>query len=320
MNYVLKSWKELDRAAWESLRAGYDGGTVYHSWEWAGLWPSAFPGMRAGFLLAVEAQEYEYGLPLVLKGRYPFLRIYSMPMGGYGGLLYRPHDGRRAEGGFTGMFKMLSRLRPCYLEIVDFEGRMDFLTRLGFVRHEACTHLVDLEEFGKLPRQRRKRGAVQAERRGLRIAPAADGRELEAAYELLQLRDRRYGQATKYPLHFYELIRQRLVPLGMASIDLAWEGRQVIGFMVSLVYRQNLIYWDGASHPDFLSRRPADALMQHLIDHGLESKCRWLNLGSSPPGARGLIRFKEQWGGRPRRYYIYRRANLLYKLWQRLKP
>lgn len=276
--------------------------------------------MRAGFALAVAGQRYHYGLPLVFKGRYPFLRIYSLPQGGYGGLLYRPQDGQRAEAGFAGLFAIIARLHPCFWEVVDFEGRMDFLSRLGFERHEAWTHIVDLEKFAGLSRQKQKRGAVQAQKRGLRISPPADVQELRAAYELLLLRDRRYGQATKYPLAFYELIRERLVPPNLARLDLARDSEdRIIGFMVSLVDGRNIIYWDGASHPDFLQLRPADALMQHVINWGIESGYRWLNLGGSPPGALGLIRFKEHWGGRPRRYYLYRRTNLLYKIWRWLR-
>ncbi|HBE72717.1 MAG TPA: hypothetical protein DDW31_01210 [candidate division Zixibacteria bacterium] len=313
VRFELLGPEKLDRDGWEALARESPGGTVYHTADWAGLWPAAFPHFRPVFAVGVEDGRYQAGLPAVVRGRFPFARIYSMPMGAYGGMLVRRGLVGRAEDYFEGLLRALDRLRPCLAEIVDFDGRQGFLSKYGFARREARTHVVDLEASRSLSRQKTKRGAVQSAKRGIVVRDLADEADLSDCHRLLRQRDRGYGQATKYPPGFLRQLWLGLAPRGLARIGLAVRDSRIIGFTADLAFGDTVTYWDGASDPGFRRLRPADALIQATIDWGLKLGCRRLNLGGSPPGADGLVRFKENWGGQARDYGVYTRQAWWYK-------
>jgi hypothetical protein len=52
---------------------------------------------------------------------------------------------------------------------------------------------------------------------------------------------------------------------------------------------------------------------QSLVWCQQHQKCLY-NLGGSPKGAEGLVHFKEQWGGKEKKYYIYEKTFPLGKL------
>lgn len=281
------------------------GASIYHTAEWAGLWPAAFPFYRAVFAVALQAGRYLAGMPAVIRGRFPLARAYSMPMGTYGGLLARPGLKGRTEDRFAGLMGALRTLKPCLIEVVDFEGRHAFLAKHGCVSRQARTHLVDLEAHRRLSKQKTKRGAVQSSKRGVVVRDLIDEADLAYCHRLLAERDRGFGQAVKYPLDFFQKLWRDLAPLGRARIGLAIIDSRIIGFTVDLAFGDTVIYWDGATESEYRNLRPADALIRATIDWGLGKGCRWLNLGGSPPGAEGLVRFKENWGGQERSYPVY---------------
>jgi len=307
MRYELLGPERLDRSEWEGLVRESPGASVYHTAEWAELWPAALSRSRAVFAVGSEDGRYLAGMPAVVRGRFPLARAYSMPMGTYGGMLLRRGAAGRAEDHFKGLAGALGVLKPCLSEVVDFEGRHGFLIKHGYARREARTHVVDLEAHRKLSRQKTKRGAVQSARRGVDVRDLADEGELAQCHRLLEERDRGYGQATRYRREFYSQMWRRLAPLGRARIGLAAADGRIIGFTADLMFGDTVTYWDGASAPAHRSLRPADALISATIEWGLANGCRWLNLGGSPPGAEGLVRFKESWGGEERSYGVYTR-------------
>jgi CelD/BcsL family acetyltransferase involved in cellulose biosynthesis len=295
----------LDRVEWESLLEGSPGASIYHTAEWAGLWPAAFPFFRTVFAVASQGGRYLAGMPAVVRGRFPLARIYSMPMGTYGGLLSRPGLEGRTEDRFAGLMGALRALRPCLTEVVDFEGRHAFLAKDGCVPRQARTHLVDLKAHQRLSKQKTKRGAVQSSKRGVVVRDMVDEADLARCHRLLAERDRGFGQAIKYPSAFFQKLWRDLAPLGRARIGLATIDSRIIGFTTDLAYGDTVTYWDGATMPEHRGLRPADALIRATIGWGLGKGCRWLNLGGSPPGADGLVRFKENWGGQERSYPVY---------------
>lgn len=297
--------EELDRGQWDSLLEESPGASIYHTAEWAGLWPAAFPFFRAVFAVASQAGRYLAGMPAVVRGRFPLARAYSMPMGTYGGLLARQGLAVRSEDHFAGLMGAIRALRPCLSEVVDFEGRHAFLAKHSFAQRQAKTQLVDLAAHRELSKQKTKRGAVQSAKRGVVVRDLIEEADLASCHRLLEERDRGYGQPGKYPLAFFQKLWRDLAPLGRARIGLATIDSRIIGFTADLAYGDTVTYWDGATMPEHRSLRPADALIRATIDWGLGKGCRWLNLGGSPPGADGLVRFKENWGGQERSYPVY---------------
>lgn len=320
MRYRLLNLDDLDRGQWESLLGESPGVSIFHTVEWSGLWPTAFPFFRTVFAVAEEKGRYLAGMPAVVRGRFPLARIYSMPMGTYGGLLVRSGLAIRAEDHFLGLMGALDKLRPCLVEIVDFERRQVFLSKHGFVQRQAKTHMVDLPAQRGLSKQKTKRGAVQSAQRGVAVRDLTNEADLAHCHRILIIRDQGYGQRTKYPLAFFQRLWRDLAPSGRARIGLAVFENTIIGFTVDLAYGDTVTYWDGATLPQFRHLRPADALIQATIEWGLRKNCRWLNLGGSPSGADGLVRFKEGWGGQERGYPVYTKQAWWFKTISGLRP
>ena len=87
-----------------------------------------------------------------------------------------------------------------------------------------------------------------------------------------------------------------------------------MAYQINFLFKDVLCYWDGASLPDFLTDRPNDALMGHSINWAKRNKLKFYNLGGSPEKAEGLIKFKEDWGGERKKYFIYEKTSTLGKI------
>jgi len=292
---------------------------VYHTADWAGLWEDSFAKFRARFIVCSDADGYLAGLPLALRGRRPLARAFSLPMGTYGGLIVRPGQEARARELAAAVEQEMGRLGPSLVELTDFSGSQHYLADMGYGVRTATTHIVELETHRTRPRSRMKRGAVQSAQRGLSVRDLGSEAELERCYRLLQERDREFGQATKYPIAFLRGIWQGMAARGLAQFRVAAAGQRIAGFMINLLSKQDIIYWDGASGREDSALRPADALYADAIGWGLANGYRRLNLGGSPPGAGGLVSFKERWGGKPYIYRIYSKKTWWYKSLERLR-
>lgn len=322
MGFELLYLADLDEQKWEELILNSPDSTFYHKSAWAKLWFSSFVYFTPLFLVySGDNGEYKAGFPFILSDKYRLKRVYSMPFGTYGGMILS--EGFQIEKVaelFEKMDKELRKLRVAGAEVIDFFDQQKRLDQFGYRAEKAYTHILDLSKYMYNPVHKTKRGAIQAEKRGVKVEPLSSVEKIRDCFNLVLERDKRHGlKRPKFPLGLYENIWNILksgqeLRWSMATVD-----EQTIAFQINFLFKDTIYYWEGASLSEALNLRPNDALFFDTIQWGIAQGYRYLNLGGSPENAEGLVRFKEAWGGEKREYLIYNKKKFWYRTLEKLK-
>lgn len=313
---------DLDEQKWEELLFNSPVSTFYHKSNWAKLWFSSFVYFTPLFLVySGENGEYKAGFPFILSDKYRLKRVYSMPFGTYGGMIFS--EGLQTEEVtkvYERMDEELRKLKLVSAEVIDFFGQQKKLDQFGFRAEKAYTHLLDLSKHMDDPVHKTKRGAIQAEKKGVKIEPLSSVEKIRDCYNLVLERDKRHGlKRSKFPVGLYENI-WNILKLGQ---ELRWSmataKEQIIAFQINFLYKDTIYYWEGASLSEASNLRPNDALFSDTIQWGISKGYKYLNLGGSPEKATGLVRFKEAWGGEKKEYFIYSKKKFWYRTLEKLK-
>jgi lipid II:glycine glycyltransferase (peptidoglycan interpeptide bridge formation enzyme) len=170
--------------------------------------------------------------------------------------------------------------------------------------------------FHALPHSVRSR-VRQAVEQGLKVTSVADPEGVRLFHALTVRALGRLGAQAK-PLSLYLGIFERLVPAGLARYDLVRHGEEAIGGSLHFIHRGVATNWLTVSDERHLRLRPNHLLIAHILRELCEAGVREYDFGASPPGAGGLVDFKQSWGTSPRRVIGLRRRSLLHRLlrWQ----
>jgi hypothetical protein len=313
---------DLDEQKWEELLLNSPFSTFYHKSDWAKLWFSSFVYFTPLFLVySGENGKYTAGFPFILSDKYRLKRVYSMPFGTYGGMVFS--EGFRMEQ-IAELYKKideeLRKLKVVSAEVIDFFGQPKSLSRYGYDPVKAYTHLLDLSKYMDNPVHKTKRGAIQAEKKGVKVVSLSSVEKIRDCYNLVLERDRRHGlKRSKFSLGLYENIWN----IFQSGKELRWSvvtvEEQIIAFQINFLFKDTIYYWEGASLSEALDLRPNDALFSDTIQWGITQGYKYLNLGGSPEKAEGLVRFKESWGGEKKEYLIYSKKKFWYKTAEKLR-
>lgn len=312
MPLSIKKLNQIDEKRWENLVLTSKYSSFYHTLFWVGIWESSFPDCESLFFI-LEEQNYTAGLPLIGFKKNEFLSFFSMPFGTYGGVIGNLTEEQKIKF-FKELIKFGTEKKFLRLQIVDFFGQNKELETFIFKKISTFTHKINLENL-KSERDLQKRGYEQSLKKNLDIREVASLEEVKICYQLyLATAQKHQLKQIKYPLKFYE----NLLTVGANSNHLKWwivlKGKQIIAYQINFCFKDTLYYWDGGSSPDFLPDRPNDALMGHSIKWAKDNKLKFYNLGGSPQESEGLIRFKEDWGGERKDYFIYEKESTLGKI------
>jgi hypothetical protein len=183
-----------------------------------------------------------------------------------------------------------------------------FLESGWTVSREAWVHEVDVAPEGDMWKALSpafRRGVEKARRRGALVRAGRGADELQAFHRLHSALRKAKFHSLPQPLSFF---RRILEAFGARAeiMEATMDGAAVASLMV--VYHQDVAYYKfGASAVESLEVRPNNLLFWSLLQRASEKGCRQLDLGLSGRSASyaGLVRFKEQLGGRraPITYY-----------------
>lgn len=322
MEFKLLYLGDLEEKKWEELLSNSPSSTFYHKSAWAKVWFSSFVYFTPLFLVYLDDQgDYQAGFPFLLSDKYRVKRVYSMPFGTYGGLVTSGAAADEHTRVFYNEIKsQLRKLRVAGSEVVDFSGKENILTEHGYRAVKHSTHILDLTKYPDDPVHKTKRGAIQAEKKGVKVEPLSSVEKIRDCYDLVQRRDKRHGlKKSKYPFGLYENIWNILRPGEQLFWRVAKIDERIIAFQINFLFKDTIYYWEGASSTETLNLRPNDALFKDTIQWGISQGYNYYNLGASPEDAEGLVRFKEAWGGEKKEYFIYSKKKFWYTALERLK-
>jgi Acetyltransferase (GNAT) domain len=182
---------------------------------------------------------------------------------------------------------------PRRLEVLDLDG--------GFSR-------VWDERFKPAAR----RAVRKAERSGLVVERDSSMRLIAPFYDLYLEWTNQRARESGVPARVAAWLARRREPLRKLQAVAAmvgdacriWVARYddcPVAAIITLVYRNHAIYWQGYSSKAFAGPLRANNLLQRLaIEDACEAGCRWYSMGESG-GVRSLMRFKQTLGATPRR-------------------
>lgn len=322
MGFELLYLADLDEQKWDKLLLNSPYSTFYHKSNWAKLWFSSFVYFTPLFLVySDENGNYRAGFPFMLSDKYRLKRVYSMPFGTYGGtILSEPLQGDMVAKLYEKMDDELRKLRLASAEVVDFFDQQTNLSQYGYDAAKAYTHILDLSKYMDDPVHKTKRGAIQAEKKGVKVELLASVEKVRDCYNLVLERDKRHGlKRPKFRLGLYENIWNLLKPGEELRWSIAKAEEKIIAFQINFLFKDTIYYWEGASLSGALNLRPNDALFSDTIQWGISQGYKFLNLGGSPEKAEGLKRFKEAWGGEKKEYLIYSKEKFWYRTLEKLR-
>ncbi len=322
MEFRLLYLGDLEEKKWEELLLNSPLSTFYHKSSWAKVWFASYVYFTPLFLVWLDDNgSYRAGFPFLLSDKYRLKRTYSMPFGTYGDLVASPELlDENLRKFYTELNNQLRKLGIVGAEVVDFFGKQKILAEYGYKQSTQYTHVLDLAKYQHEPVHETKRGPIQAEKKGVRVEPLPSVEEIKDCYDLVKERDKRHGQKkSKFPFSLYENVWNILRSGNQLFWSVAKTDERIIAFQINFLFKDTIYYWEGASATDALNLRPNDALFKDTIQWGISQGYRYFNLGASPEGAEGLVKFKESWGGEKKEYLIYSKKKFWYSALEKLK-
>jgi CelD/BcsL family acetyltransferase involved in cellulose biosynthesis len=164
--------------------------------------------------------------------------------------------------------------------------------------YEYAHHRLDLgpslsQLFSACHKDSTQRKIRRAEREGLRYEVGCSELFLSEFYRLLILTRRRRGVPPQPVVWFRNLIDC----LGDAlQIRLAFKGSQVVAAILTLRYKDTLLYKYGCSKEQFHNLGGMHFLLWRSIQEARHAGLQTFDFGRSDNDNEGLIRFKDRWG------------------------
>jgi len=269
--------------------------TVFHTIEWL---LSLRDGLKGKILIGFTEN---HAIPLFIKGRGLFKRIYSLPYDTYGGPLIL----KKEKSNIDPLYSPFT-----YTRIVDYHG---VLTAKRFRSIKVTTHIIYITGGHGAVREgysdSLKKALKQAESRGVKVYTLTEQSELRPFYQLYLKTSRKVGIKPK-PYSLFRAIFDYMVPKGYAQFYLARSELEAVAGQVILKNRRMAIAWQEGYREDAINLRPINALLDKAIRDATLQRIRVFNLGPSPTSRPGIVKFKESFGAKPYEFKIYEHVPL----------
>jgi CelD/BcsL family acetyltransferase involved in cellulose biosynthesis len=196
---------------------------------------------------------------------------------------------------------------PIIIKVADFYANPHELRFLGKPASEACLHRVQVTEHPETNMSASfKRGIKKAARNNLQVYVSTSRDSLHQFYQLFyRLRTEKLSLIPQAFLFFEQVYEQFVLQEKGYFFEVRKEG-QLLASAVILREGNTLYYKWGCSSREHLYMRPNNLLFSELLKQAHNTGCQLLDLGLSDlDETRGLIRFKDNMGGRRSTIYSY---------------
>jgi CelD/BcsL family acetyltransferase involved in cellulose biosynthesis len=290
---------------WSDFVAEQPQATVYHTLGWRAVGESL--GHRARPLVSRDSDGSLNGvLPLFEVGRGRDRRFAAVPLRDRGGPLAKD------EASVAGLMREaagLARSAGAARVILRSQEPMSDAARdAGY--SETSYHVTTLVDLSSGPeavlarvKGSARRAAAKGVDAGLTFRWGSGQNDMRSFYSVF-LRTRRRLGVPPHPWSFFRAVTESLgdgiARLGLASLD----GKVVAGTLL-LAYGDRVIDGYAASDERHLSAQPNDFLIWNALAWGADEGYKYFDFGASSPEQKGLLFFKEKWGGCHTPLYSY---------------
>ncbi|MFH1382047.1 MAG: peptidoglycan bridge formation glycyltransferase FemA/FemB family protein [Chloroflexota bacterium] len=298
----------LEPAKWNDLLSRSLVKDVFQTCEWARLMKKLY-GSEPMFLVASHEGTAVGGQLFFKKKVFGMFSAYEA----LGGPLYNNGYGdeiisslithfRSLKG--TALYKVIRPQCPHHFEKQFTENK--------FVTDPFQTFLLDLERpLDKIWTsfiQNARWGVRKGEKSGVTVAEATRWEEWTAFRSIHVGHSQAHGIAAK-STEFFRYLYDNFYPRNMVKVFIAKHDGKILAGMLFLICQDTMIYYIGASDPNYLAMSPNDPIMWHAIQWGKNNNIKLLNLEDTYPNPSsnlyGIHKFKEKWGGQLTRRDFY---------------
>ncbi len=278
--------------------------SLFSSIGFASLWRTV--GGEPVCWLTLDSDGPVAVLPGVEFGRRPVKRFQSMPNGTYGYPWFRENVDTAVVAGM--LMSNLCRVGYVKIHFNDFHKCLALHPDYRPINCE--TTLVDISDPDWMPPDKKLRQQIRkADHEGLSVASFDPAQHLDPFMTLVDISVSRLGIKNKYPREFFVALAD--LAAGDERVRWLWcesEGRAVAS-SIFLVEGDNLLHWQ-VYYDDSLSHLQPNKFIPFVAARKASAEgVKFLNLGSSPPEAEGVLEYKRKWGGESYRYPCYQRLS-----------
>ncbi len=293
----------LPRDRWEKLAKH----SLYNQLDWLSLWETI--GARPMFFLSSSkySDQPAQAFSCLRFGS----GLWSRAQSSIDGLAARflsdssdqPQMGDDIRNEILGALKQSGRASATW---VDYRQSMNPENLPGGWRVEWIeTHRLDVSaevlifsgSAGRHIKSGRERGAV--------VTEIKEASQVERCYELMQHAYRKFGRSRMYPREFYRRLFDYLRMEHRALWYICQVDGNIIGSLIALIEGSEALSWQPFIDRNYTEYKPAYLMLARLVEDARKLKLDTINLGGSPPGASGLIGFKERFGAGIYRYPMF---------------
>lgn len=174
------------------------------------------------------------------------------------------------------------------------------------------------ELFSQLHKMK-KRNIKKAKNNNVEIFDDAN-KYLQDFHLMLQDTYKRLELLPPKPIEFYQRLLEILIPLNRVRLLVAFYEGKAIASGIYLLYKKNIIFWQGAAYREYMKLGPNDLVHWDIIKYGKANGFEKYNLlhfhDNKGVELESLKKFKQGFGGVPTPYYVF---NKDFKLNNKLK-
>lgn len=280
-----------DEPAWQAYVNSHQHATIYHTLEWRDILYNEYR-FEPIYLIAKEGEAMVGALPMFLIKNLRGKRLVSLPFSIYGGQI-----GDRVEVVSALIEKSVEIVRnstASSLEIRPYKPINVDIPALVSSEWGVGT-IIDLSIGieGLWKRLTNRRNIHRAVREGLKFS-VSDGEGIEKFYMLQLMTRKRLGLPTP-TLRYYKSFFEKMP--GMVKLALVEKENTPVAGGFFFIHKGNVLYVLGASDNRYLHLRPNDLLIWEMIKWSANAGYKAFDLGPTLIYDKGLLHFKEKWGG-----------------------
>jgi len=289
--------------------------TPFHTLEFLEVFKKWIPNSSVFFLTVERGEELVGAMPVIEKRLGLARFFYSLPYGSFGGFI--------AKEDLDPVKEWSSKISPLLgmTEVVDLWSTLS--PSPHFETHREVCHILRLpdsyEEVFRRVYDKKQRNMVRAPlKRGLVDYPMETEEDLKAFYPLYRELDIRKG--TK-PLSYEQLkiAMEILLPAGIWRGFLAKVNGEVVGGIISLFHRKMTVAFLAGYRFEARELKVMTFLVDRALRDSIEMKSELFNLGTTPGGDPGVVKFKESFGTHPLYFPVHTRKSVVYRIFARIK-
>lgn len=183
--------------------------------------------------------------------------------------------------------------------------------------------LTDTDTLWKEMDKKHRNAIRKAEKDGLKVREGNIDDLREYHRLKMRLSAKKYGIPSE-PLKFYYNLWGEMASKNMVKLFVAEFNNKVIGGIILLLYKGEVLYYSGAADEKYLHLKPYNLLVWEALKYSCKNRYKIFNFGTSEH--KGLLDFKESWGAKSVQIPVYSTSasgkaagyGLFTKIWKKI--